>query len=126
MSGRTPADLGAVAGIFAFYVTSSVATFEEDPPGVAQWRQRRDELAERGLPFLVAEAGGTVAGYAYASPWRPKPATGTRSRTRCTPTPGTGARGWGGGCWMRCWPGARTPACGRSSRSSRTPATRPR
>jgi L-amino acid N-acyltransferase YncA len=70
----TPADLGAVAGIFAFYVSSSVATFEEDPPGVAQWRQRRDELAGRGLPFLVAEAGGTVAGYAYATPWRPKPA----------------------------------------------------
>jgi L-amino acid N-acyltransferase YncA len=70
----TPADLGAVAGIFAFYVSSSVATFEEDPPGEAQWRQRRDELAGRGLPFLVAEAGGTVAGYAYATPWRPKPA----------------------------------------------------
>jgi L-amino acid N-acyltransferase YncA len=69
-----PADLGAVAGIFAFYVTSSVATFEEDPPGEAQWRQRWDDLAGRGLPFLVADAGGAVAGYAYASPWRPKPA----------------------------------------------------
>jgi phosphinothricin acetyltransferase len=70
----TSADLGAVARIFAFYVTSSVATFEEDPPGVPQWRQRRDDLAGRALPFLVAEADGTVAGYAYASPWRPKPA----------------------------------------------------
>jgi L-amino acid N-acyltransferase YncA len=67
-------DLAAVAGILAFYVTNSVATFEEDPPGLPQWQQRLDTLAGRGLPFLVAEAGGVVAGYAYASPWRPKPA----------------------------------------------------
>src|ERR1700685_913480 len=70
----TVADLDAVAGILAFYVTGSVATFEEDPPGVPQWRQRLGDLAERKLPFLVAEAGGMIAGYAYASPWRPKPA----------------------------------------------------
>src|SRR6266542_5649449 len=68
------ADLGAVAGILAFYVTNSAATFEEDPPGLPQWQQRLDSLAGRGLPFLVAETGGVVAGYAYASPWRPKPA----------------------------------------------------
>jgi L-amino acid N-acyltransferase YncA len=69
-----PVDLAAVAGIFAHYVTTSVATFEETPPGVTQWRQRLDDLAERGLPFLVADIDGTVAGYALASPWRPKPA----------------------------------------------------
>jgi phosphinothricin acetyltransferase len=66
-------DLGAVAEIFAHYVTSSVISFEETPPTVLQWRQRLRLLAERGLPFLVAAAGGTVAGYAYASPWRPAP-----------------------------------------------------
>ena len=69
----TPADLGPVAGILAFYVTNTAATFEEKPPGVPQWRQRLGDLTERKLPFLVAEAAGTVAGYAYASPWRPKP-----------------------------------------------------
>jgi L-amino acid N-acyltransferase YncA len=68
------ADLGAVAGILAFYVTNSVATFEDDPPGLPHWQQRLDALAGRGLPFMVAEAAGVVAGYAYASPWRPKPA----------------------------------------------------
>jgi len=62
------ADLAAVAGILAFYVTNSVATFEEDPPGVPQWQQRLGDLAERKLPFLVAEAGGTVAGYAVRQP----------------------------------------------------------
>jgi L-amino acid N-acyltransferase YncA len=78
-----PADLDAVAAIYAHYVTTSVATFEEVPPTPADWRLRLDDLADRKLPFLVAEdrvvqdgmaeAGG-VCGYAYASPWRPKPA----------------------------------------------------
>ncbi|GIH16272.1 GNAT family N-acetyltransferase [Rugosimonospora africana] len=69
-----PGDLGAVAGIYEHYVLGSVATFEEVPPGVADWRQRLDDLTGRGLPFLVATVGGEVAGYAYAGPWRPKPA----------------------------------------------------
>jgi L-amino acid N-acyltransferase YncA len=69
-----PADLGAVTAIFAYYVTTSVVTFDETPPGVSQWRRRLDDLAERGLPFLVADVDGSVAGYALASPWRPKPA----------------------------------------------------
>jgi len=70
----TAGDLEAIAGIFAHYVTDSVFTFEEVPPTVGQWRQRLGTLIECGLPFLVAEVDGTVAGYAYASPWRPKPA----------------------------------------------------
>ena len=69
-----PADLQAVAAICAHYVTTTVTTFEEVPPTVADWRRRLDDLAGRNLPFLVAEADGTVCGYAYASPWRPKPA----------------------------------------------------
>ncbi|MGI5352514.1 N-acetyltransferase family protein [Streptomyces sp. CA-250714] len=79
----TPADLEAVAEIYAHYVTDSVITFEQVPPTVADWRRRLDELSERGLPFLVAKLGsgtgetgeaGEVVGYAYAGPWRPKPA----------------------------------------------------
>ncbi|MGW0067137.1 N-acetyltransferase family protein [Streptosporangium sandarakinum] len=69
-----PADLSAVAGIYTHYVVSSVATFEETPPPVADWLNRLGDLADRGLPFLVAEVAGEVAGYAYATPWRPKPA----------------------------------------------------
>ena len=67
-------DLGTIAGIFARYVEGSVVTFEEVPPTVAHWRRKLDELSARPLPFLVAEVGGEVVGYAYAGPWRPKPA----------------------------------------------------
>jgi phosphinothricin acetyltransferase len=89
------ADLGAVAGILAFYVTSSVATFEERPPGLPEWQQRLDALAGRGLPFLVAEAGGAVAGYAYASPWRPKPAYRHTAEDSVYLAPGQRGRGLG-------------------------------
>ena len=74
-----PADAGPVAAIFAHYVATSVATFDEVAPTAADWRQRLGELAAWNLPFLVAEAaaaggGGSVCGFAYASPWRPKSA----------------------------------------------------
>ena len=89
------ADLAAVAGILAFYVTNSVATFEEDPPDVPQWHRRLGDLAERKLPFLVAEAGGTVAGYAYASPWRPKSAYRHTVEDSVYLAPGQRGRGLG-------------------------------
>jgi phosphinothricin acetyltransferase len=74
VSPATSADLADVARIYAHYVTDSVATFEENAPGVDFWQVRLDDLAVRRLPFLVAKVGGEVAGYAYVSPWRPKPA----------------------------------------------------
>jgi L-amino acid N-acyltransferase YncA len=69
-----PADLERVAAICAHYVTTTVTTFEEVPPTAADWQRRLNDLARRNLPFLVAEENGTVCGYAYASPWRPKAA----------------------------------------------------
>lgn len=69
-----PGNLAAVAEIYAYYVTETVITFDQTPPAVADWRRRLDDLVDRGLPFLVAEVAGEVAGYAYAGQWRPKPA----------------------------------------------------
>ncbi|GAA3556827.1 GNAT family N-acetyltransferase [Nonomuraea rosea] len=70
----TPEDVKAVAEIGAHYVNHSVATFDETPRTIADWQRWLDDLAGRGLPFLVADLSGEVAGYAYAGPWRPKPA----------------------------------------------------
>jgi L-amino acid N-acyltransferase YncA len=68
------ADLRQVADIFAWHALHSVATFEEGPRSDADWSALRTELDELGLPFLVAEADDAIAGYAYAGPWRRKPA----------------------------------------------------
>ena len=35
---------------------------------------RRRAVLDKGLPWLVLESGGSVRGYAYASPFRPRPA----------------------------------------------------
>jgi L-amino acid N-acyltransferase YncA len=69
-----PGDLDAVAAIFSHYVTGSVTTFEVTPPTAEDWRRTHDDLAARGLPFVVCECDGEVVGYAYAAPWRTKPA----------------------------------------------------
>ena len=70
----TADDLPGVADIFGWYAVHSVATFEESPRPVRQWRELHELVIRLGLPFLVADADGQVLGYAYASPWRPKPA----------------------------------------------------
>ena len=49
-------------------------TFEEDPPSAAEMDARRRAIAERGLPYLVAEQDGRVVGFAYAGPFRPRAA----------------------------------------------------
>ena len=67
------ADLDAISEIFAWYVRHTVATFEEDPRAAREWAELHALLNDLGLPFLVAEADGAITGYAYASPWRPKP-----------------------------------------------------
>ena len=92
-----PADAEPVAAIFAHYVATSVATFEEVAPTAADWRQRLGELAARNLPFLVAEADrdGSVCGFAYASPWRPKAAYRHTVEDTVSLSPGCTGRGIG-------------------------------
>jgi phosphinothricin acetyltransferase len=68
------ADLDAIAAIYGHHVRHGTASFETDPPPVEEMRRRRAELLSRGFPYLVAEAGGTVLGYAYAGPYRPRAA----------------------------------------------------
>lgn len=68
------ADLWQVADIFGWYALNSVATFEEARRSDADWSALRTELDGLGLPFLVAETDDAIAGYAYAGPWRRKPA----------------------------------------------------
>jgi phosphinothricin acetyltransferase len=69
-----PADLDAIGEIYAHYVRTSVATFELDAPDRAEWGRRFDAVVGAGLPFLVTERDGAIAGYAYCAPWKTRPA----------------------------------------------------
>jgi L-amino acid N-acyltransferase YncA len=68
------ADLPAITAIYEHHVLHGVASFEEVPPALEEMQRRYAAIRERGLPYLVAELGGSVAGYAYAGPYRPRPA----------------------------------------------------
>jgi phosphinothricin acetyltransferase len=67
-------DIAALQAIYAHHVLHGVASFEEEPPTLAEMRRRRTDVLGRGLPYLVAEADGCIAGYSYASPYRARPA----------------------------------------------------
>jgi L-amino acid N-acyltransferase YncA len=70
----SPADLDAIAALYAHYVATSVATFELDAPDRAEWARRFDAIIDAGLPFLITERAGALAGYAYCAPWKTRPA----------------------------------------------------
>jgi phosphinothricin acetyltransferase len=70
----TDADAEALAAIYGDAVLHGFGTFEEVPPSPAEMAGRRRAVAERGLPYLVAEQDGRVLGFAYAAPFRPRAA----------------------------------------------------
>lgn len=67
-------DLPAITAIYAPHVRTGTASFEIEAPDEAEMLRRWRDVTERGLPYLVAEAGGEVVGYAYSGPYRPRPA----------------------------------------------------
>lgn len=67
-----PHDADALAAIYGHHVRHGFGTFEEAAPDAAEMERRRGAIAERGLPYLVAEADGQVLGFAYAGPFRPR------------------------------------------------------
>lgn len=69
-----PADLPAITAIYEHAVLHGTATFEIAPPDIAEMTRRFDALQAVGFPYLVCEADGRVAGYAYAAAYRARPA----------------------------------------------------
>jgi L-amino acid N-acyltransferase YncA len=70
----TGADIAAITRIYAEAVTHGTASFELEPPGEAEMARRMRALTDNGFPYLAAESGGELAGYAYAGPYRARPA----------------------------------------------------
>jgi len=70
----TEADVARCAEIYSHHVLHGTASFEVDPPDLAEMKKRRAAVLDLGLPHLVGERDGQVMGYAYASNWRPRPA----------------------------------------------------
>jgi L-amino acid N-acyltransferase YncA len=70
----TPADISVITRIYAEAVRHGTASFELEPPDEAEMARRQRTLLDGGYPYLVAEIDGALVGYAYAGPYRPRPA----------------------------------------------------
>ena len=95
-----PDDLARVRDIYAHHVLHGLASFEEVPPDLEEMIRRFEAIRARGLPYVVAEmdrdgAGPQVAGYAYAGPYRPRPAYRYTVENSVYVAPGIEGRGLG-------------------------------
>ncbi len=66
------ADLPAITAAYGWNVQHGTGTFELEAPDEAEMARRRADVLSKGLPWLVAERGGEVLGYAYANHFRPR------------------------------------------------------
>jgi len=64
------ADIAAIQAIYAHHVRHGLASFEYDPPDVAEMTARWQSVVSKGLPYRVIEDEGRIAGFAYAAPYR--------------------------------------------------------
>lgn len=69
----TPDDTAALLAIYAPYVTKTAITFEYEVPSEEEFRRRIQTTLE-AYPYLVAERGGKIIGYVYASAFHTRPA----------------------------------------------------
>ena len=67
-------DVQAIAGIYAHHVLHGAGSFEEEPPALDTMIARYRAVVDRGLPWLVAEIDGEIAGYSYARPYHERSA----------------------------------------------------
>ena len=68
-----PEDAEVLLAIYAPYVERTAITFEYEVPTVEEFRRRIEHICEK-FPYLVAEKGGHVVGYAYASTFKERAA----------------------------------------------------
>ena len=69
-----PHDLAVITAIYDHAVRHGTASFELQPPDQKEMTRRYEALLGGGYPYLVAEIEGEIAGYAYAGPYRARPA----------------------------------------------------
>jgi L-amino acid N-acyltransferase YncA len=67
-------DIPAITRIYEHAVKYGTATFEIVAPDEAEMARRQAALLAGRYPYLVATERGEIAGYAYAGPYRARPA----------------------------------------------------
>jgi L-amino acid N-acyltransferase YncA len=96
-----PSDLAVITAIYDDAVRHGTASFELDPPDQAEMARRYEALRAGGYPYLVAELDGDIVGYAYAGPYRARPAYRWSVEDSIYVAPQAQRRGFGGALLAR-------------------------
>lgn len=70
----TREDAAALADIYNHYILNTVITFEEVALTADEFAKRIEKVQSAGHPWLVAQDGECVVGYAYAAKWHERAA----------------------------------------------------
>ena len=70
----TEGDAEALAAIYSHHVLHGTASYDVEPPPDGFHRDKIRRISEARWPFLVADTGGEVAGYAYVTQFRDRSA----------------------------------------------------
>ena len=70
----TESDVPAMLAIYTHHITRGLGEVDLEPTHADDIKRRRKNMLRRRLPHLVAERDGVVVGYAYAVPFRKRPA----------------------------------------------------
>lgn len=65
-------DVPAITALYRHHVLHSTGTFETEPPDETAMAARRQDVLRLGLPWLVAESSGRLAGFCYGNWFRPR------------------------------------------------------
>jgi L-amino acid N-acyltransferase YncA len=91
----TALDAAPICAIYNPYVATTTISFEEDAVGEQDMAKRIADVGAAGLPWLVLEVDGKVAGYAYATKWRVRPAYRSSVESTIYLDPACAGRGLG-------------------------------
>lgn len=87
-------DAPAIARIYNEYIHHSVATFEEQGLTDGQMLDRIQEI-RKSFPYLIAESGSRLIGYAYANHWKTRSAYRYSAESSIYLDPGLQGLGYG-------------------------------
>ncbi|MEO1677248.1 MAG: arsinothricin resistance N-acetyltransferase ArsN1 family B [Pseudomonadota bacterium] len=93
-------DAAAIAEIYAPFVLETAISFEEAPPEAPEMARRMKGLVA-DYPYLVIEDAGAVCGYAYAGPFRTRPAYSRTAETTVYVARDCQGRGFGHALYAR-------------------------
>lgn len=102
IESATAEGAAAIAAIYAHHVAHGTASYDTEPRSVEATGAIIRDQAARGWPYLVARDDGKIAGYAYASQFRPRAAYAWACEDSIYVHPDAQGRGLAKRCSPRC------------------------